>query len=239
MLIAGNWKLFKGPAETSEFCAELRRQVVADGVDVVVCVPFVSLAAAVAALDGSGIRVFAQNAHWQETGPYTGEVAPGMLAELGVAGTIVGHSERRVMFGETDETAARRAAHALASGLDVIACVGELEAERDDEETEAVLQRQVGAIVEAAGDSPSLTVAYEPVWAIGTGRTATPEQAQSAHAYIRSLLDVPILYGGSVKPENAAVLLGESDVDGALVGGASLEVDSFVAICEAARAAAE
>jgi triosephosphate isomerase len=239
MLIAGNWKLFKGPAETSEFCAELRRQVVPDGVDVVVCVPFVSLAAAVAALDGSGIRVFAQNAHWQETGPYTGEVAPGMLAELGVAGTIVGHSERRVMFGETDETAARRAAHALASGLDVIACVGELEAERDGDLTEDVLRRQVGAIVEATGDSPSLTVAYEPVWAIGTGRTATPEQAQSAHAFIRSLLDVPILYGGSVKPENAAVLLGEPDVDGALVGGASLEIDSFAAICGAARAAAE
>jgi triosephosphate isomerase len=238
MLIAGNWKLFKGPAETSEFCAELRRQVVPDGVDVVVCVPFVSLAAAVAALDGSGIRVFAQNAHWQETGPYTGEVAPGMLAELGVAGTIVGHSERRVMFGETDETAARRAAHALASGLDVIACVGELEAERDGDLTEDVLRRQVGVIVEATGDSPSLTVAYEPVWAIGTGRTATPEQAQSAHAFIRSLLDVPILYGGSVKPENAAVLLGEPDVDGALVGGASLEVDSFAAICGAARAAA-
>jgi triosephosphate isomerase len=238
MLIAGNWKLFKGPAETSEFCTELRREVAPDGVDVVVCVPFVSLAAAVAALDGSGIRVFAQNAHWQETGPYTGEVAPGMLAELGVAGTIVGHSERRVMFGETDETAARRAAHALASGLDVIACVGELEAERDDDLTEDVLQRQVGAIVEATGDSPSLTVAYEPVWAIGTGRTATPEQAQSAHAFIRSLLDVPILYGGSVKPENAAVLLGEPDVDGALVGGASLEVDSFAAICGAARAAA-
>jgi triosephosphate isomerase len=239
MLIAGNWKLFKGPAETSEFCAELRRQVVPDGVDVVVCVPFVSLAAAVAALDGSGIRVFAQNAHWQETGPYTGEVAPGMLAELGVAGTIVGHSERRVMFGETDETAARRAAHALASGLDVIACVGELEAERDGDLTEDVLRRQVGVIVEATGDSPSLTVAYEPVWAIGTGRTATPEQAQSAHAFIRSLLDVPILYGGSVKPENAAVLLGEPDVDGALVGGASLEIDSFAAICGAARAAAE
>jgi triosephosphate isomerase len=143
------------------------------------------------------------------------------------------------MFGETDETAARRAAHALASGLDVIACVGELEAERDDEATEDVLQRQVGAIVEATGDSPSLTVAYEPVWAIGTGRTATPEQAQSAHAFIRSLLDVPILYGGSVKPENAAVLLGEPDVDGALVGGASLEIDSFAAICGAARAAAE
>jgi triosephosphate isomerase len=238
MLIAGNWKLFKGPAETSEFCAELRREVVPDGIDVVVCAPFVSLAAAVAALEGSGIRVFAQNAHWQETGPYTGEVAPGMLAELGVTGTIVGHSERRQLFGETDETAARRAAHALASGLDVIACVGELEAERDEELTEEVLERQVGAIVEATGAAPRLTIAYEPVWAIGTGKTATPEQAQSTHAFIRTLVDAPILYGGSVKPENAAVLLGEPDVDGALVGGASLDVDSFAAICAAGRPAA-
>jgi len=235
MLIAGNWKLFKGPTETSEFCAELRRHVVPNGIDVVVCVPFVSLVAAVTALDGSGVRVFAQNAHWQETGPYTGEVAAGMLAELGVTGTIVGHSERRQLFGETDETAARRAAHALASGLDVIACVGELEAERDEELTEDVLGRQVGAIIEATGASPRLTIAYEPVWAIGTGKTATPEQAQSAHAFIRTLVDAPILYGGSVKPENAAVLLGEPDVDGALVGGASLDVDSFAAICAAAR----
>jgi len=238
MLIAGNWKLFKGPAETHEFCAELRRQVDPDGVDVVVCTPYISLATAVAALEGSGIRVFAQNAHWQETGPYTGEVAPGMLAELGVTGTIVGHSERRQLFGETDETAARRAAHALACGLDVIACVGELEAERDGELTEDVLRRQVGAIVEATGGSPRLTIAYEPVWAIGTGKTATPEQAQSAHALIRTLIDAPILYGGSVKPENAAVLLGEPDVDGALVGGASLDIDSFAAICDAGRLAA-
>jgi triosephosphate isomerase len=239
MLIAGNWKLFKGPAETAEFCGELSRRVDPRGeVDVVVCVPYVSLAAALDALAGSAIRVFAQNAHWQETGPYTGEVAPGMLAELGVAGTIVGHSERRQLFGETDETAARRAAHALASGLEVIACVGELESERDEELTEEVLGRQVAAIVEATGDSPGLTLAYEPVWAIGTGRTATPEQAQSAHAFIRTLADRPILYGGSVKPENAAVLLGEPDVDGALVGGASLDVDSFAAICDAGRAAA-
>lgn len=236
MLIAGNWKLFKGPAETVEFCAELRRQVDPDRVDVVVCAPYVSLATAVAALEGSGIRVFAQNAHWQETGPYTGEVAPGMLAELGVTGTIVGHSERRQLFGETDETAARRAAHALASGIDVIACVGELEAERDQGLTEEVLRRQVAAIVEATGASPRLTIAYEPVWAIGTGKTATPEQAQAAHAFIRTLVDAPVLYGGSVKPENAAVLLGEPDVAGALVGGASLDVDSFAAICDAGRA---
>lgn len=239
MLIAGNWKLYKGPAETTEFCAELRRRVDTPGeAEVVVCPPYASLAAAVAALEGSAIRVFAQNAHWQETGPYTGEVAPGMLAELGVTGTIVGHSERRLLFGETDETAARRAAHALASGLEVIACVGELEAERDEDLTEEVLRRQVGAIVEATGRLPQLTVAYEPVWAIGTGKTATPEQAQTAHAFIRTLIDVPILYGGSVKPENAAVLLGEPDVDGALVGGASLDIDSFAAICEAGRAAA-
>jgi triosephosphate isomerase len=238
MLIAGNWKLFKGPAETSEFCAALRREVEPSGVEVVVCAPFVSLAAAVGALEGSGIRVFAQNAHWQETGPYTGEVAPGMLAELGVTGTIVGHSERRQLFGETDETAAKRAAHALESGLEVIACVGELEAEREEGLTEEVLRRQVGAIVDATGAAERLTIAYEPVWAIGTGKTATAEQAQAAHAFIRGLADVPILYGGSVKPENAGVLLAEPDVDGALVGGASLEVHSFAAICAAAKSVA-
>jgi triosephosphate isomerase len=161
-----------------------------------------------------------------------------MLRELGVAGTIVGHSERRQLFGDADETVARRAAHSLASGLEVIACVGELEQERDVDLTEQILRRQVEAIVEATGESENLMLAYEPVWAIGTGKTATPQQAQAAHAFIRRLVDVPILYGGSVKPENAAVLLGEPDVDGALVGGASLELDSFAAICEAGRLSA-
>jgi triosephosphate isomerase len=153
-----------------------------------------------------------------------------MLQEVGVSGAIVGHSERRQYFGETDEAIARRAAAALAAGLRVIACVGELEEEREEGETEEVLRRQVSVLEE----HERLVLAYEPVWAIGTGRTATAEQAQEAHAFIRELLDVPILYGGSVKPDNAFELLSQPDVDGALVGGASLEVESFAAICQAA-----
>jgi triosephosphate isomerase len=154
-----------------------------------------------------------------------------MLRELGVYGTIVGHSERRQLFGETDRTVAKRADAALAAGLHVIACVGETEAEREAGETEAVLRRQI-AVLDA---DESLVVAYEPVWAIGTGKTATPQIAQDAHALIKSLLDVPVLYGGSVKPDNAAELMGQPSVDGALVGGASLDVGSFAAICNASR----
>jgi triosephosphate isomerase len=153
-----------------------------------------------------------------------------MLFELGVYGAIVGHSERRQLFGETDEGVARRTSAALEAGLWVIACVGETEAEREAGETEDVLRRQV-ALLEA---HEQLVLAYEPVWAIGTGKTASPEQAQAAHAFLRSLIDVPLLYGGSVKPDNAAELLARPDVDGALVGGASLDVASFVAICKAA-----
>ena len=153
-----------------------------------------------------------------------------MLRELGVYGTIVGHSERRQLFGETDENVARRVDAALEHGLHVIACVGETEAEREAGETEAVLRRQVSVLHE----DDNLVVAYEPVWAIGTGRTATPEIAQEAHAFVKSLLDVPVLYGGSVKPENAAELAAAPDVDGALVGGGSLDVESFAAICRAA-----
>ena len=232
MLIAGNWKMHKGAEETAVFCRALRDQLEwIDGVDVAVCPPFVSLSAAVQALAGTDIAVAAQNVHWEAEGPFTGEISAPMLFELGVYGAIVGHSERRQFFGETDEGTARRAAAGLEAGLSIIACVGETEAERDAGETESVLRRQV-SVLEQHDD---LVVAYEPVWAIGTGKTATPEQAQEAHAFIRSLIDVPILYGGSCKPENAAELLAQPDVDGALVGGASLEVDSFVAICRAAR----
>jgi triosephosphate isomerase len=227
--------MFKGPAEAASFCSALARRLAAvDGADVAVCPPFVSLAAAVRELAGTRIAVFAQNAHWQGSGAFTGEVSAEMLCEAGVGGTIVGHSERRQHFGDTDDTVARRAAHALEVGLEVVACVGELEDEREDGRTEDVLRRQVGAIAAAVGRHERLTIAYEPVWAIGTGRTATPETAQEAHALIRSLLDVRILYGGSVKPENAAELIAQPDVDGALVGGASLEIDSFAAICETA-----
>src|SRR5689334_2453927 len=157
-----------------------------------------------------------------------------MLLEAGAAGAIVGHSERRQYFGETDTAVARRAQAALAAGLGVIACVGETHEERDMGDTETVLRVQVEAIGNSCGPHERLVLAYEPVWAIGTGRTATPELAQEAHAFIKSLLDRPVLYGGSVKADNAAELLSQPDVDGALVGGASLEIDSFASICEAA-----
>jgi triosephosphate isomerase len=223
VLVAGNWKMYKTPAETEAFCRAFDPP---DGVDVVVCPPFTSLREAVA----GGLTVYAQNVHWEDEGAYTGEVSAAMLLELGVEGAIVGHSERRQYFGETDETVAKRARHALGAGLAVIACVGETEAEREAGETEDILRRQVGVLE----PHDRLVVAYEPVWAIGTGKVATAEQAQRAHALIKSLLDVPVLYGGSCKPENVEPMFGQPDVDGALVGGASLDVDSFTAICEAA-----
>jgi triosephosphate isomerase len=232
VLIAGNWKMHKGPEQAASFCRALRDRLEwLDGVDVAVCPPFPSLSAAVQALAGTDIAVAAQNVHWEVEGAFTGEVSAPMLFELGVYGAIVGHSERRQLFGETDETVARRASAALEQSLWVIACVGETEAEREAGETESVLRRQL-SVLEA---HEQLVVAYEPVWAIGTGKTATPEQAQQAHAFIRSYIDVPVLYGGSVKPDNAAELLSQPDVDGALVGGASLDVESFAQICRAAR----
>jgi triosephosphate isomerase len=223
--------MYKGAAETAEFCVELKRALADfNGADVAVCPPFTSLAVAVQMLAGTEIAVAAQNVHWEPEGAFTGEVSAAMLRELGVYGAIVGHSERRQYFGETDETTAKRARAALDAGLSVIACVGETEAEREAGETEDVLRRQV-SVLEA---EDNLVVAYEPVWAIGTGKTATPEMAQEAHALIKSVLDVPVLYGGSVKPENAAEILAQPAVDGALVGGASLDVESFAAICLAA-----
>jgi triosephosphate isomerase (TIM) len=223
VLIAGNWKMYKGPAETREFCATFAPPA---GVEAVLCPPFGSLGAGVASVH----TIFAQNVHWADEGAFTGEVSTKILLELGVQGAIVGHSERRQYFGETDETVGMRTEHALEAGLRVIACVGESEQERERGETQDVLRRQVGVL----NAHENLVVAYEPVWAIGTGKTATPEIAQEAHAFIKSLLDVPVLYGGSVKPENAEALLAQGHVDGALVGGASLEVESFTAICETA-----
>src|SRR5919206_3218818 len=191
MLIAGNWKLHKAPAEADSFCRALKARLAGlEGVDVAVCPPFVALEAAVRALAETDIAVLAQNVHWAEEGPFTGEVAPHMLVELGVYGTLVGHSERRQLFGETDEAVRRRVEGALAAGLWVIACVGELEEERERGRTEEVLHRQVSVLE----PHENLVVAYEPVWAIGTGRTATPEQAHEAHAFIRTLIDVPVLY---------------------------------------------
>src|SRR5918996_1492593 len=199
MLIAGNWKMFKGPAETRAFLEAFRPPA---GVDVIVCPPAVSLQAAV----GGGVGVYAQNCHWEPEGAYTGEVSPGMLSELGIDGSLVGHSERRQLFGETDEMVARRARAALEAGLGVIACVGESLEQRESGDTELVLKIQVEAIAFAAGEHPNLVLAYEPVWAIGTGRTATPELAREAHGFVKSILDRPVLYGGPVKPGNAVEL---------------------------------
>jgi triosephosphate isomerase (TIM) len=226
-LVAANWKMFKTRAETRDFCAGFRSP---EGVDVVVCPPFTSLDVAVE----RGLTIYAQNVHWAREGAFTGEISAPMLLELGVAGAIVGHSERRQYFGESDETVARRTVAALEAGLGVIACVGESEEEREAGQTELVLRLQVEAIKDAAGGHERLVLAYEPIWAIGTGRTATPELAGEAHAFVKGILDVPVLYGGSVKPDNAAELLGRPEIDGALVGGASLEVESFEAICRAA-----
>jgi triosephosphate isomerase (TIM) len=215
--------MYKSPSETRTFLAEFESP---DGVEVVICPPYTSLQKAVE----SGKTIYAQNVHWEREGPYTGEISVPMLQELGVHGAIVGHSERRQLFGETDETVAKRARAALESGLGVIACVGETEDERETGATENVLRRQLGVLEM----HDRLVIAYEPVWAIGTGKTATPALAQEAHAFIKSLLDAPVLYGGSVKPDNAAELLAQPAVDGALVGGASLDVDSLTAICRAA-----
>jgi len=221
-VIAGNWKMFAGPDPRAlrEALGDLRH---------VVAPPFTRLRDCVDA----GLTTYAQNVHWEPEGAYTGEVSAPLLQAIGVAGAIVGHSERRQYFGETDVSVARRAEAALGAGLSVIACVGETGEQRDSSDTEKVLRVQVDAIGGFCGNHDDLVIAYEPVWAIGTGKTATPEMAQEAHAFIKSLLDVPVLYGGSVKPDNAEELLAQRDVDGALVGGASLDIDSFVAICRA------
>jgi triosephosphate isomerase len=215
VIIVGNWKMFQGPDPAA--LADL---------DAIVCPPFTKLRECVDA----GLTTYAQNVHWAKEGAYTGEISPTMLVDLGVAGSLVGHSERRQYFGESDETVGLRLRGALAAGLRVVVCVGETIEERRGGKTETVLRRQL-SVVEP---HPDLVLAYEPVWAIGTGHTATPEIAQEAHAFIKSIVDAPVLYGGSVKPDNAGTLLAQPDVDGALVGGASLDVNSFKAICETA-----
>ena len=241
-LIAGNWKMHKTVAETSAYLEGLIAEDLPTSVDVVCCPTFVSLPAAAMVVTGSKIGLGAQNVHWEASGAFTAELAAPMLTEIGVDWVIVGHSERRTLFGETDETAIDRARAAQAAGLEVIYCIGETLAERDAGETFAVLERQTAAI--GTLDPEHLVLAYEPVWAIGTGRNATPAQAQEAHAFLRvrmaSIFDgaaadgMRILYGGSLKPANADELLPLADVDGGLIGGASLDVGSFSAIIRAA-----
>jgi triosephosphate isomerase (TIM) len=228
VIVAGNWKMFRGP-DPRALSRRLAEPEFVD-VDIIVAPPYTRLVNCVEA----GLQTYAQNVHWEREGAFTGEVAPPMLTALGVGGSIVGHSERRQYFGETDTDVARRAEAALTHGLGVIACVGETQEERENGDTEMVLRVQIEALRVAVGEHESLVLAYEPVWAIGTGKTATPEMAQEAHALIKSALDVPVLYGGSVKPNNAEELMAQPDIDGALVGGASLDVESFAAICLAA-----
>ena len=241
-LVAANWKMHGTVASVQAYLEALVERVGAAGPEVVVCPPFTLLPAAVLIATGSAVAVGAQNCHWEEKGAFTGEVAPAMLAELGVRWVIVGHSERRQYFGESDATAGARARAAQRAGLDVIVCVGETLEQRESGETLTVLERQSIAI--EGLDPAHLALAYEPIWAIGTGKTATATQAQEAHAALRrragemlggeAAAGLRILYGGSVKPDNAAAVLGGRDVDGALVGGASLDLEGFCAIIHGA-----
>ena len=246
-LVAANWKMHKTVAETEAFLDSfLPSAAVLGDTDLVVCPSYPSLAAAAARCAGCGVRVAEQNMHEESQGAYTGEVSAPMLTELGVDGVILGHSERRRLFAESDRALARKVPAALEAGLTAILCVGETEAERDASQTEAVLRRQTEAdLAKAPGDRlAEVVIAYEPVWAIGTGRNATPEQAEEAIAFIRSLVAdrheaageaVRILYGGSVKPDNAREVLSPEGIDGALVGGASLDPSDFAAIAAVAQ----
>ncbi len=244
--LAANWKMHKTTEETERFLGEFLSRVPEDSSpEVVVCPPFTSLKTAVEHCFQSRVRVAAQNMHEAEEGAYTGEISAPMLQDLGAHGVILGHSERRQYFNETDDALARKVPVALGAGLEPILCVGENLLERERNEIEAVLTRQIQADLAEVPDArlSEVVIAYEPIWAIGTGQTATPELAQEAIALIRGLIEarsaegadaIRILYGGSVKPDNAAELLSQPDVDGALVGGASLDPADFAAIIEAA-----
>jgi len=243
--IAGNWKMNKTVAEAERFIQALLPQVAAvDGVEIVVCPPFLALGALVDSARGSQVGIYAQNMHEADTGAYTGEVSAAMLSELDVAGVVLGHSERRQYFNETDKALQLKVPKALETGLTPILCVGESEDERERGETERRLRNQVQEGLEkvSAERLPEVVIAYEPIWAIGTGLTPTVADVAQAHAHIRHKLaeklgpaaaKIRILYGGSVKPANAVELLGLLNVDGALVGGASLKAADFLGIAEA------
>lgn len=242
-IVAGNWKMNKTPAEGAALIAAIRKEL-GEGacpVEVVVCPPFTGLDAASKAIAGSTIKLGAQNMSWEAPGAFTGEISVGMLQELGVGYVILGHSERRTLFGETDAMVNRKTKAALAAGLTPIVCVGETLAEREANKTDKVVTTQVRESLAGLGnDLRKVVVAYEPVWAIGTGKTASAAQAQEVHALIRRVLAaisdgqtamcIRIQYGGSMKPENAKELMSQPDIDGGLIGGAALKADSFVAI---------
>ena len=243
--LAANWKMNKTIEEAEAFLGAFLSGAPTEGADIVICPPYLALKPAVEHCSQGPVRVAAQNMHEDDSGAFTGEVSAPMLRELGVDGVILGHSERRQYFNETDEALARKVPAALAAGLEPILCVGETDAQREAKETETVLERQVTTDLDGvdAAELDRVVIAYEPVWAIGTGKTATAEQAQTSIGFIRGLVAdrdegsaerIRIVYGGSMKPANAAELLAEPDVDGGLVGGASLEPDDFAAIVAAA-----
>ncbi len=242
-LIAANWKMYKTPAQAQEFMKNFLPLVANhDRDEIVVCPSFTSITVVIAAVTGSGVAVGAQNMHFADEGAYTGETSPLMLKAIGTTHVILGHSERRQYFGETDEIINKKLKSALEHELIPIVCVGEVLAERESGKTEEVLLRQMRGVLAgiAAGAAAPIVIAYEPVWAIGTGKTATPQMASEAHALIRNEVaellgaetagNLRILYGGSVKPDNATALMNEPDIDGALVGGASLDPQSFAKI---------
>ncbi len=241
-IIAGNWKMFKTTGEARELVRQLKESLAdVDSVEVVVSPPFTALAAVVAELKGSNISVAGQNMYWEESGAYTGEVSPLMLKDIGCTHVIIGHSERRQFFNETDATVNKKVKAALKTGLTPIVCVGETLEEREFGATMKVVERQIRDGLEglAPQEMEKIVIAYEPIWAIGTGKTATPQQAEEVHHLIRSIIaqradsvarNIRILYGGSVKPDNVDELMVQPDIDGALVGGASLKADSFVRI---------
>ena len=245
-IVAGNWKMNKTPKEAAEFCKLMKEKVVSDAVEVVFCVPFVDLYPVLEELKGTGIGVGAENMHFAESGAYTGEVSAQMLKEMGVGYVILGHSERRQYFGETDATVNKRTKAALAAGLKPIVCVGELLWERECDITEEVIARQIKLDLFNVTEEElkNVVIAYEPVWAIGTGKTATADQAEEVCAFIRATIAklynqaaadaVTIQYGGSMNDGNADELLSKTNVDGGLIGGASLVAEKFAAIVKAA-----
>lgn len=242
-VIAGNWKLFKTIAEAVSLVNELKPLVAnSQGVEIIVAPVFTALSRVSDVIEGSNVKLAAQDCYWEEEGAFTGEVAPKLLKDAGCSYVIIGHSERRQFFGETDLTVNKKAKAAIAAGLNAIVCVGETLAERESEQTFSVIETQIQGSLAGltASDFNYVIIAYEPVWAIGTGKTASDAQAQEVHAFIRQLVArllnqsvadaVRILYGGSVKPDNVKGLMAQPDIDGALVGGASLKAESFAAI---------
>ncbi len=246
-LIAGNWKMYKTIAEAEEYVQSLLPRLSGvDGVDVALCVPYTALGAMVDSVRGSRVEIYAQNMHHVDAGAFTGEISPPMLSELDVDGVVLGHSERRQYYGETDRVLAKKVPSALEHGLKAILCVGETEQEREDGDTVRKLRHQVREGLDRVAPErlAEVVIAYEPIWAVGTGLVATADQVQEAIGFVRALVgdrsrdaadQVRILYGGSVDPSNAGGILALDDVDGALVGGASLDSESFAAIVAAAR----